>query len=191
MFIAALYPSGVYSSGDTLDGSLGEREVMAVPAALPSRTRAPHGAARWTRAVVIALFAALAVLIHHEVTATPMAPAPSSAVHVMPGGMVMAGDPAPRAMEMPGHAQETAAAESAAAALAGPATDGSESAACAGMGMQHCAPVTVDEVTLVPPADSSAAGDLHAHGTAVPDAVPAGAVGRAPPDLSVLSQLRI
>ncbi|GLW47492.1 hypothetical protein Stsp02_31540 [Streptomyces sp. NBRC 14336] len=164
---------------------------MAVQAALASRTSAPRDAARWTRAVVIALFAALAVLIHHEATAAPMAPSPSSAVHVMPGGMVMTGDPAPRAMETSGHAHAAAAASPAAAAGAGPAADGSDSAACAGMGMQHCAPVSVDEVTLVPPADSSASGDLNAHGAAALGAVPAGAVGRAPPDLSVLSQLRI
>jgi hypothetical protein len=161
---------------------------MAVQAALASRTRAPRGVARWTRAAVIALFAALAVLIHHEAMATPMPPSPSSAMHEMPGGMVMAGDPAPPAMEMPGHAHGAAVAEPAAAALA---ADGSVSAACAGMGMQHCAPVSVDEVTLVPPADSSVSGDLHAYGAAVPGAMPAGAVGRAPPDLSALSQLRI
>jgi hypothetical protein len=164
---------------------------MAVPAALVSRTRALRGVARRKRAVVIALFAALAVLIHHEATAAPMAPSPSSAVHVMPGGMVMAGDPAPPAMEMSGHAHGAAATEPAAAALAGPAEHGSHSAACAGMGMQHCAPASVDEVTFVPPADSSASGDLNAYGAAVPDAVPAGAVGRAPPDLSVLSHLRV
>jgi hypothetical protein len=164
---------------------------MAVQTALASRTRAPRGVARWTRAAVIALFAALAVLIHHEAMATPMAPSPSSAVHVMPGGMVMAGDPAPRAMEMSGHAHGAAVAEPSAAALAEPAAGGSVSAACAGMGMQHCAPVSVDEVTLVPPADSSVSGDLHVYGAAVHGAAPAGAVGRAPPDLSVLSQLRI
>ncbi|MFI2372163.1 hypothetical protein [Streptomyces sp. NPDC018833] len=164
---------------------------MAVQVALASRTRAPRGVARWTRAVVIALFAALAVLIHHEAMAATMAPSPSSAVHVMPGGMVMAGDPASLAMEMSGHAHRVAAAEPAAAALTGPAAYGTASAACAGMGMQHCAPASVDEVTLVPPADSSVSGDLHVYGAAVPGAVPAGAVGRAPPDLSLLSQLRI
>ncbi|SHH65072.1 hypothetical protein [Streptomyces sp. 3214.6] len=164
---------------------------MAVQAALVSRTRAPRGVARWAWAAVIALVAALAVLIHHEAMATPMAPSPSSAAHVMPGGMVMAGDPAPPAMELSGHAHGAAAAESAAAALAGPAAYGTASAACAGMGMQHCAPVSVDEVTLVPPANSTVSGDLNAYGAVVPGAVPAAAVSRAPPDLSVLSQLRI
>ncbi|MCC9705550.1 hypothetical protein E4N62_09915 [Streptomyces sp. MNU76] len=170
--------------------------MTAVPAALASRTRDPRGAVRWTRAAAIALFAALAVLIHHEATAAPMASSPSSAVHVMPGGMVMAGNPALRAMEMPGHthrdaAAEQGAAEQAAAALAGPAADGTEGAACVGMAMQHCAPASVGEFTLVPPAASTVPWGLDAYGPAALGAVPAGAVGRAPPDLSALSQLRI
>ncbi|WP_416980493.1 DUF6153 family protein [Streptomyces sp. T028] len=118
----------------------------------------------WTRAAVIALFVALAVLVHHEVTAAPMppTPSPSSAVHVMPGDMAMSGH-----------------------------THGAAAGSCAGMAMQHCAPVSVDKVALVPPPDSSVPDDLAAQGAAVLGAVPAAAVGRAPPDLSVLSQLRI
>lgn len=120
-----------------------------------------------------------------------MASSPSSAVHVMPGGMVMAGNPALRAMEMSRHTHRDAAAEQAAAALAGPAADGTESAPCVGMAMQHCAPASVGEFTLVPPADSTVPWGLDAYGPAALGAAQAGAVGRAPPDLSVLSQLRI
>jgi hypothetical protein len=163
------------------------REVLA------SRTHDPGGVVRWTRAAVIALFAALAVLVHHETAAAAIASTPSSAVHVMPGmqGMVMADGAAGQGLGMSAHAHGNAAAQAAEVTSGAPAADGTDGPACSGMAMQHCAPASVDAVKLAPPAESRVTWDADPCNAAVPNPKAAGTVGRAPPDLSVLSQLRI
>ncbi|MCG7522936.1 DUF6153 family protein [Streptomyces sp. OfavH-34-F] len=76
------------------------------------------------------------------------------------------------------------------AGWAGAPVYGNGSDGCGMSGMQHCTAAGVGSVQLAVPGQSPvfAPADLH---QAVPGSAPAGAVGRAPPDLSVLSQLRI
>lgn len=167
---------------------------MTVREAPVPRTRASLGAVRWTRGAVIALFAALAVLVHHETAAAALAPTMSSAVHVMPGmpGAAMAGGSAGQAMAMSSHAHGGAAAQPAEPTVAAAAPSLSDDGpACNGMVMQHCASASVDAVKLVPPTESWVPKGLAPHDVATAGTEAAGTVGRAPPDLSVLSQLRI
>ncbi|MCF1593212.1 hypothetical protein [Streptomyces muensis] len=129
----------------------------------------------WARAALIALLAAFAVLVHHESPAVPVGPAASPAAHVMtPAGHESA---AARA------AEPIAAALSTAISAHGPA--------CDGMPLQHCSTASLEVVKLAPPARSPAPQDPAAHEAVTSGATAAGTVGRAPPDLSVLSQLRI
>ncbi|MFF8191068.1 hypothetical protein ACF05L_09355 [Streptomyces bobili] len=140
------------------------------------------GAVRWARGVVIVLCAALAVLVHHETAAIAVTSAPSGrhAGHVMPG---MAPSPAD---EMPtssaaGHADEPGAI---------PSTHSSPHSACATAGMQHCTTASVEVVKLAVPLQGLAGQSANPY-QARSGPMSAGTVGRAPPDLSVLSQLRI
>lgn len=67
---------------------------------------------------------------------------------------------------------------------------GSPGSACATPGMQHCTTASIDSVKLTVPSPGHAEqipGPYHA----VTGPLPARTTGRAPPDLSVLSQLRI
>lgn len=142
-------------------------------------------AVRWAHRAVIALLAALAVLIHHEtaaITATPVQHATPSthAGHVMPG----------------------MASSSAAAVPQGPAADhtdtldipapahGVDGSACANPGMQNCITAGIDTVKLAPPTQRHGQQAAHPY-HAKPGRLPTGTISRAPPDLSVLSQLRI
>ncbi|MEU2912751.1 hypothetical protein ACWCQ0_11900 [Streptomyces massasporeus] len=143
-------------------------------------------ATRYAGGAVIALLAALAVLMHHEMAAVPQAPAQHATHstyigHAVPG-MASSSSAAVRQISDPAHADS-------AGALA-PAHGVDGGSACAVPGMQHCTSANVEVLKLpVPP-----------QGTPVQTADPyqaqadprrAGTVGRAPPDLSVLSRLRI
>ena len=148
--------------------------------------RAAHSdggmAVRWAYGVFLTLCVALAVLVHHETSMTSMAsaspmsgsarmPAPAHAAQAMAHtGHVMAGEATPSATETSRH--------------------GVDSGACAMPGMQHCATASVGSVQLAAPGQRAfdPPADLE---RAVAGRAPAGTVGRAPPDLSVLSQLRI
>ncbi|MDX3308138.1 hypothetical protein P1S61_03250 [Streptomyces sp. ME08-AFT2] len=142
-------------------------------------------AVRWAYGVFLTLCVALAVLVHHETsmtsvmsmtTASPTSvsarmPAPAHAAHAMADAAhAMAGKAAPSASESSAH--------------------GVDSGACAMPGMQHCTTASVGSVQLAAPGQSTfdPPADLE---RAAEGRVPASAVGRAPPDLSVLSQLRI
>ncbi|MGW6906684.1 hypothetical protein [Streptomyces sp. NPDC054940] len=146
------------------------------------RVSAHGGAGRWTRAVVIALFAALTLLVHHG-TATG-APAPalgSSTTSAMPhtGQTPHTGDTT--AMGMP------VAAATPVSAPEAPTPDGGEGA-CSTMATQHCSAVGVDTVNLVPPTALRPYYDKGAAlGPVIGREVP-GTTTRAPPDLSVLSR---
>lgn len=147
--------------------------------------RAAHSgsmAVRGAYGVFLALCVALAVLVHHETSMTSMTAAspvsasarmsaPAHAARAVAGAAhAMAGETAPSASESSEH--------------------GVDSGACAMPGMQHCTTASVGSVQLAAPGqntfDLSADLERAAEGRA-----PASAVGRAPPDLSVLSQLRI
>lgn len=140
-------------------------------------------APRWTRAAVVALLAALAVLVHHDaaVSATP-----STAMSAMSG--------MDRTAAM---AQATApAGHDAAARAAAPGMDhgcgGGCGGGCSGPAMQHCSSGNVSTPQLLTPPSAPAhavqgspAQNIRAgHG-------PSGTSHRAPPDLSVLSRLLI
>ncbi|MCN9242152.1 hypothetical protein NGF19_15365 [Streptomyces sp. RY43-2] len=133
---------------------------------------------RGTRAAVLVLVAVLAVVVHHEIVA-PMAHAPAArTVAAAPAGertgVTDAVGMDHRSAPLIG------ASDSVAMDLDG---------ACAGVGTHHCTAAGVDTVKPVPPTEA-AVGDAPAvpsHAVAGRD-VP-GTVGRAPPDLSLLSRL--
>ena len=156
--------------------------MQAMTAGEARRVRARSGAVRWSRAVVLALIAALAVLVHHETAAGAVTRIPSSAASVMSGipgmgsmsSMTMPMDPA-------GHEAPRAG------TLAADSVDG----ACSGMAMQHCSAAGVDTLKLAPPSEPALGQDDAATPGAPTSRDIPGTVSRAPPDLSVLSRLLI
>lgn len=134
-------------------------------------------AVRWAYGVFLTLCVALAVLVHHE-TATmgssSSMPSAARAGHVMPGSAhavpVMPNGAAPSISDIPSR--------------------NADNGACSGPGMQHCTTASVDSVQLAVPSQSMT-DSLALLRRAADDRTPATAVGRAPPDLSVLSQLRL
>ncbi|MDQ0948560.1 hypothetical protein QFZ24_002483 [Streptomyces phaeochromogenes] len=142
--------------------------------------RAAHSggtAVRWAYGAFLALFVALAVLVHHETSAV-VAPSAQRAAHGGMSSMPSAGHPL---YDMP---DETAPSVS----DASPHNVGDSG--CAAPGMQHCATASVGSVQLAVPGlipfDPLSNLRQYTVGCA-----PGATVGRAPPDLSVLSQLRI
>lgn len=133
-------------------------------------------AVRWAYGAFLALFVALAVLVHHETAAG----APS-AQRAAQGGMSSMPSAAHALHMVPG---ETAPSVS----DASPHNVGDSG--CAAPGMQHCATASVGSVQLAVPGlipfDPLSNLRQYTVGCA-----PGATVGRAPPDLSVLSQLRI
>ncbi|MFJ4205701.1 hypothetical protein ACIP2Y_39550 [Streptomyces sviceus] len=134
----------------------------------------PGRALRWTRAVLIALVAALAVLVHHETVA--------AATH-LPSDRAMAGMHHTATLAMPvhtgGHAMPPG--------VTAPTGVLDEDGACSGT-MQHCSAAGVDSMKLAPPHQpctgcAPAFWSEAGAGRAVP-----GSTGRAPPDLSTLSR---
>jgi hypothetical protein len=148
---------------------------------------APSGPVRWVYGAAVVLIAALAVLIHHE-TATDFVPAMRPSMQSSAHGAAMPG--------MPGMTSDSAAAMTTGSARAdteirgaGPAHS-SNDGACATSSMQHCSTASVDTMKLAAPLLGHVELAPQAYQT-VPGMVPAPTIGRAPPDLSVLSQLRI
>ncbi|MFG3134375.1 DUF6153 family protein [Streptomyces tendae] len=121
---------------------------------------------RWAYGVLGILCVVLAVLVHHETYATAMPPS----------GMT--------SMPFAGHDAHVMA-DQPTASVHGVASDG-----CGMSGMQHCTAAGVSSVQLAVPGQSPLATPQDFQASA-PGTAPARAVGRAPPDLSVLSQLRI
>ncbi|WP_324788413.1 hypothetical protein [Streptomyces sp. H51] len=130
---------------------------------------------RWTRAVVVALLAALAVLVHHDTAATTThvpsgrAAAPMHHAAAPAGSVPVSGHPTPAGGTVRAAVQDDAG-------------------ACSGTAIQHCSAAGVDSVKLVPP-DRPAPDCAPARrpGAAALRDVP-GTVGRAPPDLRFLSR---
>ncbi|MFF4117499.1 hypothetical protein ACFY0P_29115 [Streptomyces sp. NPDC001714] len=142
---------------------------------------------RWAYGVLIALCAALAVLVHHETAAVGASPMTSASSVMNAASMRMMNassmaDAAPAGHVMPGKDTPSAWDPS--------SPNTADKNACDGHGMQHCAPAGVDTVQIAVPAESgfSPFADL---GEAAAGRAPVGVVGRAPPDLSILSQLRM
>lgn len=152
---------------------------MTVRGTSTPRNRARQGVGRVGRVVcaaVVAVLAALAVLAHHELSATP------TTGHVM---AMPAGDTA----SVAGHRHGRTVGQ---AALNGvPQVGGVDRAACSGTAMQHCSAAGLEALKLRAPLEAPVLwSPAEAEAVVgVPEAT--GTVERAPPDLSVLSQLRI
>jgi len=130
---------------------------------------------RWVHGVFIALCAALAVLVHHDTAAMD-----TSAMSGMPAS----------SMTGAAHAGHVMAHEGNPASWGTSSPNTVDTGGCSASGMQHCSTASVDTVQLAVPDEHTFIpfADLL---QAVGGCTPTGAVGRAPPDLSVLSQLRI
>ncbi|QUW85549.1 hypothetical protein SMIR_41580 (plasmid) [Streptomyces mirabilis] len=143
-----------------------------------NRRTVVHGsAARWTWAAVVALVAALAVLVHHDTSATAVRAPVMSA---MPGMDHTSAAMTPTAASA-GHGTALGAED--------PATGGD--AACSGPAMQHCSSGDPGTTQLAPPPATPHVdrGDT-SYGVLAGHDLP-GVPNRAPPDLSVLSRLLI
>lgn len=150
---------------------------------------------RWTYGVLIALCAALAVLVHHDtasmgasagITTSSMSEVAGSS---MPGGSHaahMAGSSMPSAS----HAGHVMPDEGDSPTWAPSSPSSADAGGCSASGMQHCTTAGVASVQLAVP-DEGKCSPLISLREAAAGRVPDTAVGRAPPDLSVLSQLRI
>ena len=145
---------------------------------------------RWGYGVFIALCAALAVLIHHETAAMGTAPALGASSTMNTSSMSATGASPMTGAAHAGHAMPDEGTEGTATSWGPSSPNTADTGGCAAPGMQHCATASVDSVQLAAPTGNefSPLADLR---EAAAGRAPAAAVGRAPPDLSVLSQLRI
>ncbi|MFF4550701.1 hypothetical protein ACFY1J_42125 [Streptomyces sp. NPDC001406] len=144
------------------------------------RAGPPGSAVRCAWAVLVALLAALAVLIHHDTTSTAM---PARAMSVMAGM-----DHTSAAMAMTTTAASTSHGTALQAANTAMDADGG---ACSGPGMQHCSAGDVSTAKLAPPPAAAHVGRADISYGVLSGRGLLGASHRAPPDLSVLSRLLI
>lgn len=149
--------------------------------------RSGGGTVRWVYGVLIALCAALAVLVHHE-TAAMGASSMRASWPVM--DTVSMSAVAASSMPSGAHAGHVMPDEGTSISWQSPSPNTADAGGCAAPGMQHCSTASVDSVQLAVPAENefSPLVDLR---EATAARAPAGVIERAPPDLSVLSQLRI
>lgn len=162
---------------------------MTVREDLVSWVHALGGAVRWAGAVVIALIAAIAVLAHHDTVAPAVASV--SPLHLGEDASRSATDNGenglPRQAEVGGrHAHEGRAmqiVQSMVTGVGGPA--------CPGTTTQHCASTSPDAQMITPPMRAWASWSDSPRQAVADASNAAGAVTRAPPDLSLLSRLRI
>ncbi|MFJ6894907.1 DUF6153 family protein [Streptomyces hokutonensis] len=123
-------------------------------------------AVRWAYGVFLTLCLALAVLAHHEMCGMDASPMQSVA----------------RAAHM--------AADETGPSVSDASPHSADDSGCAMPGMQHCTAASIPSVQLALPNQS--AFDLSADlSPALSGRAPGSVTSRAPPDLSVLSQLRI
>ncbi|MDH6627723.1 hypothetical protein M2271_005552 [Streptomyces sp. LBL] len=139
-------------------------------------------AVRWAYGVLLTLCVALAVLVHHETPSMDVSSMPDSVhtVHLLTDGTAPSvSGTSVSGTSVPGDLVSGASAHD--------ADDG----ACAMPGMQHCSTATVGSVQLALPDQAAFDPLVKLRQPAVGRTPGAAAVGRAPPDLSVLSRLRI
>jgi hypothetical protein len=140
--------------------------------------RAGHSggtAVRWAYGVIVTLCAVLAVLVHHEVSTTGVSPMAGMSHAAIPSAVHGA------------HGMPEAAAPS----VSDSSTHSPGHGMCAGAGMQHCSAASVGSVHLVAPDHSEIPPSANLPRALLSGPAPGAVVNRAPPDLSVLSQLRI
>ncbi|MFI2431822.1 hypothetical protein [Streptomyces sp. NPDC018693] len=140
-----------------------------------------HGALlRWTRAAVIALVAALAVLVHHETAvAITQVSHPRASGTSSPAGLPHTATPATPVHPI-GHTMAPGVTDT--------TTAHHDNGACSDPVTQHCSAAGVDSTQLTPPHQpSTGRAPALPSGAASGRDVPGTAV-RGPPDLSVLSR---
>ncbi|MFE2320349.1 DUF6153 family protein [Streptomyces sp. NPDC059441] len=136
--------------------------------------RSGGSAVRWAYGVLFTLCVTLAVLVHHEISGMADSPMPAAAHAAMPGAAQGAHVPP----------------DGAASSISDASTHNLDDSGCAMPGMQHCSSASVTTVHIVMPGRSAFdfSADLL---RALSGRAPGSVASRAPPDLSVLSQLRI
>ncbi|MFF3817644.1 hypothetical protein ACFYYD_13695 [Streptomyces bluensis] len=144
------------------------------------------GVLRWVRGMFVTLCAVLAVLVHHDLSHVPVASASATAERApVASASAMAGHSMHRPTSMPAtHTRTDSAADQ--STLSG----SPDSTACSSMVMQHCSTANVTAVEIAAPSESPIPAVPFDYAT-VAGADIARSVSRAPPDLSVLSQLRM
>ncbi|MEU0246219.1 hypothetical protein ABZ192_18100 [Streptomyces sp. NPDC006235] len=145
----------------------------------------PGGVVRWVRGMFVTLCAVLALLVHHELSHIPVVSASATA----------GAAPVATATGMAEHAMHHAAPMSAPHTPADSAgqntlTGSPDGMACSSMVMQHCSSANVTAVQIAAPSESPIPAVPIQYATVAGVDI-ARSVSRAPPDLSVLSQLRI
>ncbi|MER7927469.1 hypothetical protein ABTY96_30775 [Streptomyces sp. NPDC096057] len=135
-----------------------------------------HAVVRWTYGVFLTLCVALVVLVHHETCAMGTSSSMSGTVH------------SGHAMPVSAKAAQGMGVDEATSVRDGSSRD-VEDADCSMPGMEHCASASVDTVQLAVP-DRSSFDPLVPLRQAAAARTPGTLIGRAPPDLSVLSRLR-
>ncbi|MFC9913996.1 hypothetical protein [Streptomyces sp. NPDC127197] len=143
------------------------------------------GVIRWVRGMFVTLCAVLAVLVHHDLSHVPIASASATSERA----------PVASASAMAGHAMHHSAPMSAPHTQTDSAgqnalTGSPDGAACSSMVMQHCSTANVTAVQIAAPAESPIPTVPLPYSTVAGVDI-ARSVSRAPPDPSVLSQLRI
>ena len=143
------------------------------------------GVVRRVRGMFVTLCAALALLVHHDLSHIPDVSASVTSERA----------PVASASAMAGHAMRHSAPMSAPHTRTGSAgqntlTGGPDGAACSSMVMQHCSTANVTSVQIAAPSYSPIPAVPLQYAT-VAGVDLTRSVSRAPPDLAVLSQLRI
>jgi hypothetical protein len=143
------------------------------------------GVVRWVRGMFVTLCAVLTVLVHHDLSHAPVASVSAMAGHA----------PVASASAIAGHAMHHSAPASAPQTQTDSAgqntlTGSPDGTACSSMAMQHCSTANVTALQIAAPSESPIPAVPIQYAT-VAGVDLARSVGRAPPDLSVLSQLRI
>jgi hypothetical protein len=130
------------------------------------------GVVRWVHGMLVTLCAVLALLVHHEISYTLDASPSAMTGHAM------------HAATTPVTHAQTGSSEQ------GRLTDDADFTACPSMVMQHCSAASVGSVQLAAPTESPAPV-VSADYSSITRVDLVRSVSRAPPNLSLLSQLRI
>jgi hypothetical protein len=147
------------------------------------------GVARWLRSMLVTLCAVLAVLVHHDLSHVPVASASATTGRApVASASAMAGHAMPHSTSTSAtHTQANIQADSSGQ---GTLTDSPDGTSCSSMVMQHCSTANVTAVQVAAPSESPIPSAPLPYATVAGMDI-AQSVSRAPPDLSVLSQLRI
>jgi hypothetical protein len=142
------------------------------------------GVVRWVRGMFVTLCAVFAVLVHHDLSHVPVALASATSERApIASASAMAGHMHHSAPMSATHTQTDSAEENT-------LTGSPDGTACSSMVMQHCSTANVTAVQIAAPSESPIPAVPIQYAT-VAGVDLARSVSRAPPDLSLLSQLRI